>query len=448
MDFASVVEGALARRLRSESPTQRRLAAEAFVPLGAIDEADALLAALGDADSAVRAAATWALWRNGTEAVRERLESTGQDARPEVRACAVAALMHLADGDERLSLLRRALMDTEWIVRHGAIDELMDLAILEWSRTSPGVARLALPALRDLSPEVREVAALLFLEIPVDSNEVQEELLSLAEADSSRCVRVMAAGAVAKIVSDRAVNVLFSTLLSADVDRDRDSIEDIASSLAKHPLRELVQSRLSAALHSSMSANRARAAIVLAQIATSGRLDRLIKLRLIELTGDPSSEVRESALYGILDMTWDRAAPPSQSELEAMLAVAAHLALEDDAAEVRAAAAAILAENIDERSVGVINSAASDSSPSVRSAALNFFTAAAWELAKPITYRALDDTEAEVRRHAAEVISRRADSTAIPLLLRALPNTPAARGALWKIAERLHQPDSLADPST
>jgi succinate dehydrogenase/fumarate reductase flavoprotein subunit/HEAT repeat protein len=164
-----------------------RVRIEAVRALVSVDDADGVATAASDDNREVRIAVANGLstLRTGVDAVR-RLVGDGD---PLVRAAALAALGAVGCGDEDLAGVRRALTESAWQVRVGAVRALEGAA--------PAVAVPALSAaLTDRHLDVRK-AAVLTLTRWAAVEPAAQEALKLALEDGDADVRAYARQALA-----------------------------------------------------------------------------------------------------------------------------------------------------------------------------------------------------------------------------------------------------------
>lgn len=159
------VSAALVGALADEASEVRARAAASLGELGEGSAVDRLLDLVDDVDALVRQAAVEALGVIGDARAVDRLRQALRDGPPEVRFQAAVALPRLVDEAEAERLLARATADDDPLVRHIALRVLEErLAGPSGSPPAelPAVAAAAARArLGDPSPNVRAAAALL-----------------------------------------------------------------------------------------------------------------------------------------------------------------------------------------------------------------------------------------------------------------------------------------------
>lgn len=167
--------------------SDHRVRIEAVRALVSVDDADGVAAAATDDNREVRIAASdgLATLRAGIETVRRLLA----DRDPLVRAAALAALAAVGCGEQDVPEVQRALRESAWQLRQGAVRAL--------SGATPQLAVEPLSqALRDPHLDVRK-AAVLSLTRWADSETSAREALGIALQDGDADVRAYARHALA-----------------------------------------------------------------------------------------------------------------------------------------------------------------------------------------------------------------------------------------------------------
>jgi HEAT repeat protein len=164
-----------------------RVRIEAVRALVSVDDADGVAAAADDDNREVRIAAANGLstLRTGADAVRRLVG----DRDPLVRAAALAALGAVGVGDDDLAEVQRALAESAWQVREGAVRALAGAAP---TLAVPTLSRV----LTDQHLDVRKAAVLTLTRWAADEPAAREAL-GLALEDGDADVRAYARHALA-----------------------------------------------------------------------------------------------------------------------------------------------------------------------------------------------------------------------------------------------------------
>jgi HEAT repeat protein len=450
-EFAGRVEGALLRRVKGGSSSDRAEALSAFLLLGTSSRVDdELIKSLSDPHEEVRKSAAWVLFLKGHDELRDPLQSLLQHERVEVRAAAAEVILGISDAP--FTALIEILHDPAEKVREAAILALNERFLGELDDQEHAANALLL-AMHDVSSDVRSYAAFDLAHLSERTGVVEAALLRAAQHDPDGEVRAEAAYGLRDVKSEEAIDTMIAALEATD---DGDLFSSIADALAAHPWHAQIENRLISRLQSTNERTKASAVQALGSFHSEAALRCLLMA-----IGDASPALRESACYGLSWQDDARArgamikalgdpepdvrlaaaqiaftANPGPA-IDALLAMTVH----DDSEEVRRRVIRLFKYTKHEGRLAVMVAALRDVSPRVREEAASVLAEMNQQAALEPLLMASADENHEVRRAVVRALGEIGSPTAIPRLVELAAHEPAARAALWKIAERLLRPE-------
>jgi HEAT repeat protein len=319
----------------------------------------------------------------------------------------------------------------------------------EFDGVSESEVALLTSATQDETATIRVGAAYILGELSAKSPAVDSALLQLALHDEDEHVRVQALDGLSHLGSEAITEALFKVI--SDPEFDVGLVDLIAQSFARLEPRASVEQRLLGALQHGDENARVSAAYALGYMESDAALNPLIAAAgddaaavraavleafytmrrdgteptLLTALRDPAAAVRERAIHCIARLDWEPG-------LDAILIAARH----DDASGVRCAAISALLHFHDARVQTVFIEALSDEDAAVRIAAAYSLGSLGSEAAVAPLLAALSDEDRAVREAAMGALGALGAAAAVPRLLDLVEDSPAARRALWEIAER------------
>jgi HEAT repeat protein len=387
------------------------------------DSVEAVVAAAGDHDPLVRAAAAEALGQTDRDDAAAPLVSLLNDPEARVREQAAAALGEL--GSPRgVTALIELLKDPEADVRAaaaGALGQFGDLDVVE-----PLLAALNDDA--DVSGQAARALGRLGA-----TRAVEPLLARLTESDSEYRWRVI--DALGLLGDGRAVEPLLAAF-----ERETD---DFLRALVVLVLGQLGDQRAFAALLAALDGTNAQtrrmAAHALGQLGDASARDRLVAA-----LGDPDQTVRTQAAYALAELRDARTREPlaaALSDSDATVRAAAAYALGeladapaiellvarigDEDARVRRAVASALGDLGDTRALDPLIGMLRDPSPAIREAAARALGELDDGRACPPLVTALTDPVAIIREAAVDSLAELQDRICLPALRRRLADPDA-----------------------
>ena len=447
-DFADRVQKALLGHLSDADPHHRERAVSALGLLGASAAIQPLVTMLSDASAEVRrqtidTLSTEFKYSLSPSLLRDAL----RDNRADVRAAAIQVLLVITP--ERAEVLRTALRDPNEAVRQAALDAPVELQIFEWRLESELEVEILLSATQDESARIRSLAAFFLGRPSTKTPEVVSTLWRLAFHDEDKLVRAEAVMGFYHLGSESIIDAILAIVSDAEINGGVRYFA--AQSLAKINPRAPVEQRLLSALQHGDDNVRTSAAYALGFMKSDAALnalsaaasDRAPTVRQAVLNGlfatrrkaagqfiltalhDPDADVRLLAAryIGFLGL---------KPGFDALLFAARH----DETAGVRCEAASALSRFHDARVQPVLIEALGDEDAAVRRAAISSLGPLGSEATVAPLLAALSDEERAVREAAMEALGELGAVAAVSRLIDMVEDGPAARRALWEIAER------------